>query len=298
MGSQGEVGQGFSQLWPSLEACLAFFLYLCLSVVAGLEGLSHREHEARAFWHGFTFLGLSLSLSYWFHRGGRLGSWGEIRQNSLNSNYDITLSRGGWARFPPLWSYFWPSFTCVCRLLLGWTGCSISSMKKELFDIVFTSSVVFTISYWFHLGGRAGSSGEVRQGFLSYGLTIPPSCSCLLLLGWKGCPIRIMTQHLFGIVFTLLDVFHYFANWMPQQFMKLIQNGTPKWMHLNFAKGLRTHGFGALQSKLQMQNCLLMNMWHIHLHNGRRIISKQMSCLLRNCLPPYIVNLCILQYVW
>ena len=139
---------------------------------------------------------------------------------------------------------------------------------------------------------------EVRQGFLSYGLTIPPSCSCLLLLGWKGCPIRIMTQHLFGIVFTLLDVFHYFANWMPQQFMKLIQNGTPKWMHLNFAKGLRTHGFGALQSKLQMQNCLLMNMWHIHLHNGRRIISKQMSCLLRNCLPPYIVNLCILQYVW
>ena len=63
MGSQGEVGQGFSQLWPSLEACLAFFLYLCLSVVAGLEGLSHREHEARAFWHGFTFLGLSLSLS-------------------------------------------------------------------------------------------------------------------------------------------------------------------------------------------------------------------------------------------
>ena len=170
---------------------------------------------------------LSLSLSYWFHRGGRLGSWGEIRQNSLNSNYDITLSRGGWARFPPLWSYFWPSFTCVCRLLLGWTGCSISSMKKELFDIVFSSSVVFTISYWFHLGGRAGSSGEVRQGFLSYGLTIPPSCSCLLLLGWKGCPIRIMTQHLFGIVFTLLDIFHYFANWMPQQFMKLIQNGTP-----------------------------------------------------------------------
>ena len=63
MGSQGEVGQGFSQLWPSLEACLAFFLYLCLSVVAGLEGLSHREHEARSFWHGFTFLGLSLSLS-------------------------------------------------------------------------------------------------------------------------------------------------------------------------------------------------------------------------------------------
>ena len=145
--------------------------------------------------------------------------------------------------------------------------------------------------------GLVGSSGEVRQGFLSYGLTIPPLCSCLLLLGWKGCPIRIMTQHLFGIVFTLLDVFHYFANWMPQQFMKLIQNGTPKWMHLNFAKGLRTHGFGALQSKLQMQNCLLMNMWHIHLHNGRRIISKQMSCLLRNCLPPYIVNLCILQYV-
>ena len=104
----------------------------------------------------FTFLGLSLSLSYWFHRGGSVGSWGEVRQNSLNSNYDITLSRGGWARFPPLWSNFWPSFTCVYLLLLGWKGCSISSMKKDLFDIVFTSSVVFTISYWFHLGERVG----------------------------------------------------------------------------------------------------------------------------------------------
>ena len=188
---------------------------MCLSFVAGVDGLFHKQHEERTLWHCFHF------------------------------------------------------FSCLHYLLLisfGWKG-------------------------WLFR--------EVRQGFLSYGLTIPPSCSCLLLLGWKGCPIRIMTQHLFGIVFTLLDVFHYFANWMPQQFMKWIQNGTPKWMHLNFAKGLRTHGFGALQSKLQMQNCLLMNMWHIiHLHNGRRIISKQMSCLLRNCLPPYIVNLCILQYVW
>ena len=168
--NHGLSGGGWTRFFSAMAfpwSTFTIFLYLCLSVVAGLEGLSHRVHEARAFWHGFTFLGLSLSLSlppsYWFHRGGRLGSWGEIRQNSLNSNYDITLSRGGWARFPPLWSNFWPSFTCVCRLLLGWTGCSISSMKKELFDIVFTSSVVFTISYWFHLGGRAGSSGEVRQ---------------------------------------------------------------------------------------------------------------------------------------
>ena len=174
-GSNGLLRGGWTRFssamaFPGSTFSILVFLYLCLSVVAGLEGLSHRVHEARAFWHWFHFFGpfsrsLSLSLppSYWFHRGGRLGSWGEIRQNSLNSNYDITLSRGGWARFPPLWSNFWSSFTCVCRLLLGWRGCSISSMKKELFDIVFTSSVVFTISYWFHLGGRAGSSGEVRQ---------------------------------------------------------------------------------------------------------------------------------------
>ena len=108
-----------------------------------------------------------MSFSYWLHLGGRVGAWGEVRQSSLNLNYDITLSRGGWERFPRLWSYFWPSFTCVCRLLLGWKGCSIRSMKQELFDIVFTSSVVFTISSCCNLCERV--------------------CSCLLLMGWNGC---------------------------------------------------------------------------------------------------------------
>ena len=146
-------------------------------------------------------------------------------------------------------------------------------MKQELFDIDFTSSAVFTISY-----------------------------VCLLLLGWKGCPTRSMKQNLIGMLFTLLDVSHYvlmllpyrrlglisclifsfcratlkidfdchkraqkkgIANWMPQWFMKLIQNGTPKRMHFTFVKALRTYGFGKLQSKLQLQNCLLMNMWHV-----------------------------------
>ena len=179
-------------------------------------------------------------------------------------------------------------------------------MKQELFDIDFTSSAVFTISY-----------------------------VCLLLLGWKGCPTRSMKQNLIGMLFTLLDVSHYvlmllpyrrlglisclifsfcratlkidfdchkraqkkgIANWMPQWFMKLIQNGTPKRMHFTFVKALRTYGFGTLQSKLQLQKCLLMNMRYIHLHNGGRIISKQMNCLLRKHLPPYIVSLWIWRY--
>ena len=41
------------------------------------------------------------------------------------------------------------------------------SMKQELFDIVFTSLMSFTISSCCNLGERV--------------------CSCLLLLGWKGC---------------------------------------------------------------------------------------------------------------
>ena len=71
------------------------------------------------------------------------------------------------ARFLGYGLTFWPSFTCVCRLLLGWKDCPIKSMKQELFDIDFTSSVVFTISSCCNLGERV--------------------CSCLLLLGWKGC---------------------------------------------------------------------------------------------------------------
>ena len=96
-----------------------------------------------------------------------VGSWGEVRQSSLNLNYGITLSRGGWVRFPRLWSRFWPSFTCVCLLLLGWKGCPFKSMKQELFDIVFASSVVFNISAYCNLCERV--------------------CSCLLLMGWNGC---------------------------------------------------------------------------------------------------------------
>ena len=108
----------------------------------------------------------SVSFSYWLHLGGRLGSWREVRQSSQELNFDITLSRGGWARFPRLWSYFWPSFTCVCRLLLGWKGCPIKSMKQELFDIGFTSVRVFHyllfISFgwecWLALEGRSGKA--------------------------------------------------------------------------------------------------------------------------------------------
>ena len=32
-------------------AMVLLFLLMCLSVVAGVEGLSHKEHEAISFWH-------------------------------------------------------------------------------------------------------------------------------------------------------------------------------------------------------------------------------------------------------
>ena len=100
-----------------------------------------------------------------------VGSWGEVRQSSLNLNYGITLSRGGWVRFPRLWSRFWPSFTRVCLLLLGWKGCPFKSMKQELFDIVFTSSVVFNISAYCNLCERV----------CWWGGMVVVLCACLLL---------------------------------------------------------------------------------------------------------------------
>ena len=109
---------------------------------------------------------VSFTISYLFHLGESVG-W---------------LLRGGPAKLSQLklWHYFeqgrlgkvpsarfWPSFTRVCLLLLGWKGCPFKSMKQELFDIVFTSSVVFNISAYCNLCERV--------------------CSCLLLMGWNGC---------------------------------------------------------------------------------------------------------------
>ena len=82
-----------------------------------------------------------------------------VHMSTRALNYDLGQGSLGYGLT------FWPSFTCVCRLLLGWKDCPIKSMKQELFDI--TSSVVFTISSCCNLGERV--------------------CSCLLLLGWKGC---------------------------------------------------------------------------------------------------------------
>ena len=156
-----------------------------MSVVAGLEGLSNREHEARAHWHCFHFIGclslfVSLSLSYWFHLGERVGSWGEVWQSSLNLNYDITLSRGGWARFPQSWSYFWPSFTCVCRLLLGWKGCPHSEHEAR------------ALWHWFHFFGCLSLSPLIvicAKGFVvvccCWGGRVVVLCTCLLLPGCK-----------------------------------------------------------------------------------------------------------------
>ena len=75
--------------WTRFFSAMAFpwstfsilvFLYLCLCVVAGLEGLSHREHEARAHWHCFHFIGclsfFSLSLSLSLSRSLLLISFG------------------------------------------------------------------------------------------------------------------------------------------------------------------------------------------------------------------------------
>ena len=200
-----------------------------MSVVAGLEGLSHREHEAKTHWHCFHFFGpLSLSpIDFIGVEGlaleGRSGKtlstqtmtllWaGEVGQGSLR--YGLTFGL-------PLHVFISCCWGGRVVPQAAWRKISLT-----LFSLLQLSSLSPIDFIW--VRGLVGSSGEVRQGFLSYGLTIPPSFFCVLLLGWKGCPIRIMKQHLFGILFTLLDVFHYFVNWMPQQFMKLIQNGTPK----------------------------------------------------------------------
>ena len=84
-----------------------------------------------------------------------------VHMSTRALNYDLGQGSLGYGLT------FWPSFTCVCRLLLGWKDCPIKSMKQELFDIVFTSSVVFTISSCCNLCERV--------------------CSCLLLMGWNGC---------------------------------------------------------------------------------------------------------------
>ena len=108
---------------------------------------------------------------------GLAGSWGEVRQSSLNLNYGITLSRGGWVRFPRLWSRFWPSFTCVCLLLLGWKGCPCKSMKQELFDIVLFSLL--------RLSSLSPLAVICVKGFVVvccwWGGMVVVLCACLLL---------------------------------------------------------------------------------------------------------------------
>ena len=116
-----------------------------------------------------SLLCVSFTISYLFHLGESVG-W---------------LLRGGPAKLSQLklWHYFEqgrlgkvPSamvsllaflYMCLSAVLLGWKGCPFKSMKQELFDIVFTSSVVFTISAYCNL----------CEGV----------CSCLLLMGWNGC---------------------------------------------------------------------------------------------------------------
>ena len=60
-----------------------------------------------------------------------------VHMSTRALNYDLGQGSLGYGLT------FWPSFTCVCRLLLGWKDCPIKSMKQELFDIGFTSVRVF-----------------------------------------------------------------------------------------------------------------------------------------------------------
>ena len=129
---------------------------ICLSFWKGCSKGSMKQELIDIVFTSLLSFSFSVSFSYWLHLGGRLGSWREVRQSSLKLNFDITLSRGGWARFPRLWSYFWPSFTCVCRLLLGGRVVPLRAWSKSSLALVSLLCVSFTISYLFHLGESVG----------------------------------------------------------------------------------------------------------------------------------------------
>ena len=140
LGKVGSKGSMKQELIDIVFTSLVVFLFLCLFLL--LKG---------CIW---------VKKAHWLLKGGpaKLSQlklltllWaGEVGKGSLG--YGLTFGL--------------PLHVFVC-LLLGWKGCSIKSMKQELFDIVVTSSVVFTISSCCNLCERV--------------------CSCLLLMGWNGC---------------------------------------------------------------------------------------------------------------
>ena len=223
----------FSQPLPSLEARLAIsvFLCLCLFVVTGLETLSHREHEARAHWHSFHFFhcfSLSLSFPDWFHLGGRVGPWWEGQQSSLNLTHDLTLSRGrlGKDLSAMAWTFGLPLHVLCLSVVAGLEELSRKECESGALWNCFRFCGCLSLSHWFHLAGRVGSLGEVRQCSLILVLLwagvgrkrFPRlwsyfwplfTCVCLLLPGRASWPISIMKLELFDIVLTFLDVFHY-----------------------------------------------------------------------------------------
>ena len=130
------IGSMKQELIDIVFASLVVFLFLCVFLLLVAFG-----------WKGWRLRGGPAKLS-------QLKLWHYFEQGRLG-------------KVPSAMVLLLAFLTCVCRLLLGWKGCSIRSMKQELFDIVFTSSVVFTISSCCNLCERV--------------------CSCLLLMGWNGC---------------------------------------------------------------------------------------------------------------
>ena len=81
-------------------------------------------------------------------------------------------------KVPSAMVFFWPFSTCVCLLLLEWTGFPTRSMKQDLFNLFFgcfslSSLVVTWVNGFVIVCGCWGGRGVVL-------------CTCLLLPGWTG----------------------------------------------------------------------------------------------------------------
>ena len=187
---QGRLGKV-----PSVMVLLLAFLYMCLSFAAGVERLSHSEHEARALWHWFHFFGcLSLSpLIVIFVKGFVVVCccWGGrvvVLCTCLllpGCKVWLRLFSEGWAPVPPLPSLLSLLLLGVSLSICSWGGSACSSANlgaKYLQKIMFSPLyAVFSISCHYFLCN----------------LPLP-----LFLQGWKGC---LLTTGVVSIYLIVVD---------------------------------------------------------------------------------------------